>query len=118
MAINACLRVGTLYPRLKSDLGIAGRRMSRHFVVVNLYMTMRSLYKNDKYETDEHIPHFIYIRIHGSEVQWLVLYEFVGRQVRRKIRPMYSRADRTSGGSVSVDCILYGIESIFILFVL
>jgi hypothetical protein len=82
MAINACLGVGTLHPRLKSDLGIAGRRMSRHFLVVNLYMTMRSLYKNDKYEADEHIPNFIYIRIHDCGVQWLVLYEFVGRQVR------------------------------------
>ncbi len=53
MAINTRLWVDTLYPPLKGDLGIARRKISRHFIVVNLYISMRFLYKNKEDEIDE-----------------------------------------------------------------
>ena len=53
IAINIRLWVGTLYLSLKGDLGIARREVSRHFIVVNLYISIRFLYKNKEDEIDE-----------------------------------------------------------------
>jgi len=53
MANNTRLWVDTLYLSLKGDLGIALRGVSRYFIVVNLYISMRFLYKNEEDEIDE-----------------------------------------------------------------